>query len=307
LSRNFKLLVTLVLILFSASIVLLGRFLASRQGDFSQLLNNNQPTTDSTVEKPTKPEIPKVWQNLGHKTGEYYGRETAGHIVPEMLSLPGGSFLMGATNEGSIAEQPQHRVNLAPFQISRFEITNFQFLTFCQAAGHQIPPDPHWQDTYMKDFPNHPAVNITFQDALDYCAWLSQVLGKSVSLPTEAEWEYAAADAVPGTTLETTTGQIMPTTGVGFYGPNKFGLYDMLGNTWEWCTDWHAPTYYTVSPVDNPQGPESGEYRVIRGGSWANKSTDLRITYRSRALPTGASPTTGFRVVIRETTPASTN
>jgi formylglycine-generating enzyme len=300
LSRNFKFLIIIVLILFSGSIVLLGRFLASRQGNFTQLLNNQSPDTDSLrEERPAKPVIPQTWKNLGQKTGEYYGLEVQGRLVPEMLALSGGSFLMGANSEGSIAEQPQHRVNVSPFQISRFEITNMQFLIFCQAAGHQIPPDPHWQDTYMKDFPNHPAVNITFQDAWDYCAWLSQVLGKTVSLPTEAEWEYAAADAVPGTTLETTTGQIMPTTGVGFYNPNKFGLYDMLGNVWEWCADWHDPTYYTVSPADNPQGPDSGEYRVIRGGSWANKSTDLRLTYRSRALPTGTSPSTGFRVVIR--------
>lgn len=290
LSRRNKIFAVVALIAFSLIITLVGRVVLRNQlpSLIGQTPESNKPATNFKADL-------KLYNNL-------YGINQNGLLVPEFTQLPSGKFLMGGTAKDPISELPQHEVVLAPFSISRTEITNAQFLAFCQAAKHKIPEDPHWQGIYMRDYPNHPIVNIAWQEAVEYCNWLSTVLGTEVRLPTEAEWEYAAQTSDPGTTLEFAARELLPTTKVGSYPPSQLGLYDMLGNVWEWCNDWYDPEYYQTSPKENPKGPEEGRLKVIRGGSWAESRNASRPSHRNSALPNGTTPTLGFRVVMVQST-----
>lgn len=280
---------TIGLISFTIIIFLLGHLVLRHQPAILSLPESPQ-TTPTPTRTETKNDL-KSEKNL-------YGIVKDGWLLPETVDLPGGSFMMGSLDEGAASERPQHNVSIAPFAISRTEITNAQYLSFCQATNHPTPNDPHWQGIYIYDYPNNPVVAISWYDAQAYCQWLSKVLDQTVRLPREAEWEYAAQNSTPGTILENSHAEILPTTKVGSYPPNSYQLYDMLGNVWEWCSDWYAPDYYGQSPTDNPTGPTEGEYRVMRGGSWAESQQSSRITKRNKGLPTGGSPTIGFRVVI---------
>lgn len=273
-------------VLFSVVIILIGKFVLHRQSS-----NNTVPINGKT---------PSLAPIVGKQYDGVYGVEVKEELTPELVDIPGGTFTMGTTDEeGSSSERPPHKVTVDKFSMSRFEITNAQFIAFCRATNYVLPNDPNWKGIYAKEYPDFPIVNITFQEATDYCKWLSSILGREVRLPTEAEWEYAAQGSVIGTNIDTTSGKLIPTTQVGSYAPNQYGLYDMLGNVSEWCSDWFDVNYYASSPENNPTGPTEGTTRVLRGGSWSNTNDGCRITYRSRGNPTGDSPTTGFRVVVR--------
>jgi formylglycine-generating enzyme required for sulfatase activity len=283
LSRRTKIFALAALAVFSATIFFLGR----------HLLNRSIELQSAAKEQPDRTSNAKTFN--GH-----IGVEVNGALTPELVEVPAGTFLMGSSNDiGSVGEHPQHKVKVAGFLMARFEITNAQYMAFCQATKHKPPMDPHWIEIYARDYPDYPVVNITYQEGLDYCQWLSKVIDKEARLPTEAEWEYAAQGSTPGTTLEIAGQELLPTTKVGSYQPNKLGLYDMLGNVWEWCSDWYDVSYYQQSPEDNPRGPETGDSRVIRGGSWAESVKANRVTNRSHGLPDGESPTIGFRVVAQ--------
>lgn len=287
LSRRNKIFAIVALLSFSLVIALIGRV----------VLRNPLPSlVGQSQQDPSKPTL----KNDLKKHKDVYGINQNGLLIPEFTDLAGGKFLMGGVANDPVTEQPQHEVILAPFSISRTEITNAQFLSFCQETGHKLPEDPHWQGIYMRDYPNHPIVSITWQEAVDYCEWLSKVLGKEVRLPTEAEWEYAAQTSNPGTTLEFAARELLPTTKVASYPPSNLGVYDMLGNVWEWCSDWYSPRYYQESPKENPKGPESGSQKVVRGGSWAESRNASRISHRNNAIPTGTASTIGFRVIITQ-------
>lgn len=281
--------VLLSLMGFSLVIVMLGRLVLNKQ--MPSLIEETE--VEKTIPRPDfKPDLKMV--------DKFYGIDKDRMLLPEFISLSGGKFLMGSKSGGPVIEQPQHEITLNPFSITRTEITNAQYLAFCEVSGNKLPQDPRWQGLYMRDYPNHPVVGVSWGDATEYCKWLSGVLGKDVRLPTEAEWEYAAQGALPGTTLELAARELLPTTRVASYPPNEKGLFDMLGNVWEWCSDWHSPQYYSESPKENPTGPEEGEFKVIRGGSWAESLNASRPSHRNRALPKGGSPIVGFRVIINE-------
>ncbi len=176
---------------------------------------------------------------------------------------------------------------------------------------------------------NHPVIHVSWNDAIAYCKWLSQETGKNYRLPTEAEWEYAAGNGVKHT--EYSWGDGMPsgkrggnvsdetakkifsdraifdgysdgyvyTASVGQFNPNNFGLYDISGNVWEWCSDWYDSYYYSNSSDINPKGPSSGSLRVLRGGSWNSSPRICRVAYRSRYSPTYSNSNIGFRVALR--------
>ena len=192
----------------------------------------------------------------------------------ETVEIPAGTFYMGSIGEGEdFDEAPVHRVTISQaFRMGKTEVTNAQFELFCPEHRALRGKD----DISTGD--DEAVVNVTYQDAVDFCNWLSKKEGKTYRLPTEAEWEYACR---AGTYTDYYTGDYLPepmcrnqviarnykpvSLKVGQTTPNAFGLYDMHGNVEEWCLDWYAP--YTADNQTDPKGPDTGMYRVTRGGS----------------------------------------
>lgn len=191
-------------------------------------------------------------------------------------------------------------------------------------------PEFNWRNPGFRQTDNHPVVNVTWNDASAFCRWLGRKEGKACRLPTEAEWEYACragtttryhcgdapdsldkmanvADAKGRTTFPHVQEMTIPngkdrsfTLPVGSFRPNAFGLYDMHGNAWEWCSDWHGADYYAKSPVDDPAGPDSGDRRVRRGGAWNSFPLWARAAFRNWNSPRSRCVNLGFRVVESE-------
>jgi formylglycine-generating enzyme required for sulfatase activity len=184
----------------------------------------------------------------------------ANTIGMQLVALPGGEFRMGSENFEDT--NPVHTVRLSSFSIGMHEVTNRQYEHFRKRPR----PDESRND-------DQPVTRIGWQDAVDFCKWLSNKEKKRYRLPTEAEWEYAARGGLKNRDYpwgnESPDGRAalkLPTTKpVGSYKPNAFGLYDMAGNVREWCSDWYSPTYYASSPIVNPKGPTTGEFKVCRG------------------------------------------
>jgi formylglycine-generating enzyme required for sulfatase activity len=168
----------------------------------------------------------------------------------------------------------------------------------------------------------HPVIHVSWNDAVAYCTWLTETLNVTFRLPTEAEWEYAcrAGSTTPFNTGENlTTDQanydgnvpynnnpkgkyLGKTSPVGAYPPNMWCLYEMHGNVCEWCQDWFGEKYYdeckALGTVENPTGPTTGSYRVLRGGSWDNYAQYCRAAYRNRGSPGYRGYHLGFRLVF---------
>ncbi|MEW6735396.1 MAG: formylglycine-generating enzyme family protein [Acidobacteriota bacterium] len=229
--------------------------------------------------------------------GTFYGVQlsSGNYLLPEMVHIPAGSFEMGS-DLGEIDELPIHQVKLGAFKLGRFEVTNAQWKSYCDAIGQNYPPNPKLGKDYFLEKPNHPVLNISWQDAQDYCQWLSQITGQQYRLPTEAEWEYAAQDSTLSRFADNRTKTSPHTAVVGSYQPNQFGLFDMLGNVWEWCEDWYNPNFYRGSALDNPQGADKGKYRVLRGGSWGDPRILCRVSNRIYCDPMGKYRFYGLRI-----------
>ena len=195
-------------------------------------------------------------------------------------------------------------------------------------------PRYSWQNTGFAQTERDPVVNVTWNDAMAMAKWLSQREGATYRLPTEAEWEYAARAGTrtryPGgdspevllksaNTFDRETAQRWPrwrdqagegsdgypfTAPVGSFAPNAFGLYDMIGNAWEWCADWYGENYYAHAPAADPKGPASGNARVRRGGSWHTWPLYARVAFRNWNTPETRYVLLGFRL-LREVAPAA--
>ena len=254
-------------------------------------------------------------------------------VVPgNMVFVRGGSFSMGCTSEhGSECEddeKPLHNVILSDFLISSNEVTFADYDDYCIATVNNKPSDHGWGRG------KYPVVNVSWEDAVSYCNWLSdqhkfkrvyEITDNTVTanwnangyrLPTEAEWEYAARDRGKisewaGTSSESNlasfanyyeSGRVgkdghMHTAMVGSFIPNSLGLFDMSGNVWEWCWDWYDDDYYKNSTRHDPKGPDRGNERVLRGGSWYFGPNYLRCTIRSFRGTGYKDNNVGFRVV----------
>jgi formylglycine-generating enzyme required for sulfatase activity len=206
----------------------------------------------------------------------------------DWASIPDGSFEMGSASGGDRDEHPVHRVTLSSFRILVHSVTNREYRRF---------------STIWPGDDDLPAVGIDWFTAYAYAAWLG---GR---LPTEAEWEYAARAGCPHAYCDS-NGKSTQLDKVGWYAgnsgekvhpvaqlePNPWGLYDLVGNVWEWVGDWYAP--YSAETQSDPCGPPTGDWRVLRGGSCWNDANRARAAYRNRKSPGVEDENLGFRVVL---------
>lgn len=235
------------------------------------------------------------------------------------VEIPGGSFQMGDNfNEGAADELPVHTVALETFKVSRHEITFAQFDAFCEETGLTKPSDSGFGRG------DKPVINVTYSDARAFCDWLSEKTGKSIHLPTEAQWEFAARGADQ---RRYPWGNMAPDPGICNFGLNtgetalvhayesgvsQFGVYNMAGNVAEWCVDGYSDTFYAESQVQDPINAISRDYVgrvrfVVRGGHWAGSAMDIRSAKRdfgwyfqghtSFSYNDRSDDKTGFRIV----------
>jgi len=254
-------------------------------------------------------------------------------VHPQVARIPAGEFTMGA-DDGDDDERPPHRVYLDEFCIGVYPVTNDQYAAFIRDAKHRLPAVRHlprivtaaqeqvfrelaapyvWRaGDPPRDRGLHPVTLVTLDDATAYCQWLSKRTGLPVRLPTEAEWERAARGGVDYTKYpwgdeidpscanylaDPGSKQLRGTQPVGSYSSNGYNLYDVIGNVWEWVSDWYQADIYTERMRHNPIGPQTGMLRVLRGGAWVvSDSQMLRTSYRHKVPPDTYAYSIGFRI-----------
>ncbi len=232
------------------------------------------------------------------------------------VMIPAGEYIMGS-GKGYPEEGPPHQVKVSSFYMDETPVTNAEYNKFCDETGHHRPASPGWADMpdSFNDHPDHPVVNVSWSDAVAYAKWAGK------RLPTEEEWEWAAAgglknnlypwgsEPVDGTKANFCDKNAdFPwfdpacddgrkyTSPVGSYPPNGYGLYDMAGNVYEWTEDWMFS--YTDAVRDTEAFKDGwGGSRVARGGCWFSVPKDLRITRRMAVLGGGGNEGVGFRCV----------
>ncbi len=224
--------------------------------------------------------------------------------------VPAGEFSMGSADtdkEATFFEKPAHAVAVDAFWADRTEVTNAQYAQ-CVAAGSCIRPISFQSATRPSyygnpTFDNYPVLYVSWVNARSYCEWAGR------RLPTEAEWEKAArgtdgriypwGDTPPSASRANFNSNRGDTTPAGNFADNAsfYGALDMAGNVWEWVSDWYAGHYYDSSPDANPQGPDTGSLRVLRGGAWDSTLKDVRSAARFQLGPTKRQNFIGFRCV----------
>jgi formylglycine-generating enzyme required for sulfatase activity len=259
---------------------------------------------------------------------ELLSRAQEQDYVPALVRVPAGWFLMGC-DTGQDNEKPVHRVWVDEFLLAARQVTNADYGHFLRDTASLSLPPPFWSDPAF-NHPEQPVVGVSWYEAIRYCKWLSAptreiatdelttggiTTGRNFRLPTEAEWERAArggsddADAgtlfpwgdappqsLPGYADRCATYWKTGPEPVGRADANAYGLYNMCDNVHEWCSDWFAANYYAVSPERNPRGPETGERRASRGGSWRHHVKMSRCAARSSIPPEFKYADYGFRV-----------
>ena len=232
---------------------------------------------------------------------------TGDEISLALARIPAGWFLMGC-DTGQDNEKPVHRVWVDEFQLSAYQVTNADYARFTDATGS--PAAPFLTDAAL-NASEQPVVGVSWYEAIRYCEWLSIGTSRKFRLPTEAEWERAARGGREGALYP--WGDAPPQSlrdyaercaGYWKTGPepvgrgeaNGYGLYNMCDNVHEWCSDWYSADYYAVSPERNPPGPETGERRASRGGSWRHHIKMSRCAARSSIPPEFHYADYGFRV-----------
>jgi formylglycine-generating enzyme required for sulfatase activity len=262
-----------------------------------------------------------------HNSAKYFSENLGNGITLDMVSIPGGSFMMGTANseieklvkkynsDWFRRESPQHEVTVTEFYIGKFQITQEQW--------KQVSKLPQ-VERELKKYPSHfpkaklPVEKVSWYDAVEFCARLSKATGKEYRLPSEVEWEYAcrARTATPFYFGETITGNLAnydasytyanevsaeyrgETTLVGSFLPNQFGLYEMHGNVWEWCADNYHENYDGAPSDSHAWISEYTTTRILRGGSWLNVSGYCRSANRTRNAPDILYNNCGFRCVM---------
>lgn len=240
----------------------------------------------------------------------------------EMVSVSGGTFQMGCTSEQSNCnddETPVHTVTVSDFKISKYEITNIQFVNFLNEVGvssdgthngtkyidiEAVDSHIEYKDgkfTVKDGKDNYPVFYVTWYGAKAFCEH------HGGRLPTEAEWEFAARGGNNAKSYKFAGSNNIDEVAwyydncdnprpVGEKNANELEIYDMTGNMSEWCSDWYKSDYYSNSEENNPEGPEAGTDRTIRGGCWDSLSENCHLSIRNSGTPDGVDKTWGFRL-----------
>jgi len=234
-------------------------------------------------------------------------RKITGKDGAPMVLIPAGEFWMGSPDgEGDKDEDPRHQVMLDAFYMDKFEVTVSKYAEFMRVTSRSEPK--YWDQVNSSKHRNLPLIGVDWHDADAYCRWAGK------RLPTEAEWEKAARGtdgrtypwgneqptarlANFGKSWDTTNVYDERLASVDSYdaGKSLYGLHHMAGNVWEWTADWYDENYYSKSTARNPQGPSSGEYRVVRGGSWYDAPDNVRSANRYWYIPSPRFDLIGFR------------
>jgi formylglycine-generating enzyme required for sulfatase activity len=222
-----------------------------------------------------------------------------------MVLVPAGEFWMGV--DGMIGlddERPRHKVWLDTFSMDVHEVTVGRYARFLAATGRPTPW--MWETVNLEIHGNRPVIGVDWSDAEAFCKWVGK------RLPTEAEWEKAARGIderhFPWGNVQPTGNlanfalgarfsysQVLMPVGQYDNGKSPYGIYNLAGNVWEWVQDWYSGSYYEYSPERNPTGPEEGQFKVLRGGSWSDLPKYLLSYGRFKLLPTTRNSYTGFR------------
>lgn len=275
-------------------------------------------------------------------------------IGMRVVFIPSGAFSMGSPNRELVrdSDETPHEVTLSKsYYIGAYPVTKAQFAQFVKESGYKTTAEKDgfgttwngvmwektsgatWKNPGFEQTDDHPVVCVSWDDAYEFCKWLGRKSDKSVSLPTEAQWEYACRAGTKtaysfGDEPEEGKGYMngldlackqkfqvwttfpwedgfLYTSPVGKFKPNAWGLFDMHGNVWEWCADWDGDYPAETesgqrASVKDPTGPTSGELKVFRGGSWISDPRDCRSAKRGRNLPNAKGGCIGFRVVVAD-------
>jgi sulfatase modifying factor 1 len=228
---------------------------------------------------------------------------TQSAIEPVLTPILEGWFVMGS-DSGQDCERPVHRVWVDAFLLATTQVTNAEYERYLRATASH--PPPFWSDPNF-NHPQQPVASVSWFEADEYCRWLASQTGRPYRLPTEAEWERAArggaeqkqfpwGDELPQSLPDYEKRWLTGPEPVARYAPNAFGLFDICDNVHEWCSDWYDPNYYAVSPERNPRGPEQGQRKASRGGSWRHHIKVARCSARSSIPPEFQYADYGFRV-----------
>jgi formylglycine-generating enzyme required for sulfatase activity len=272
--------------------------------------------------------------------------EMTNSIGMRMRLIPPGKFTMGSSQEEIdywlkrnaadwlkeklLSEGPQHEVEIThPFYMGQTEVTLGQFRQFVKATGHKtqaereggasrlspngewnMDANTNWLTPGFSQTDDHPVVCVSWNDAVEFCNWLSKQEGKKYRMPTEAEWEYSCRAGSKGRwSFGDDEGELVHYARIGSNSQghtwpvaglkeNAWGLHDMHGNVWQWCQDYYHANYYMTSPPKDPPGPGAGIGRVFRGGSWYDTPLFCRSASRTDNYPGYRTSHTGFRVVL---------
>jgi sulfatase modifying factor 1 len=234
-----------------------------------------------------------IWPN------PHPNKERIEEVLQNFVTVDGGTYTMGSPDSIGSDDEVQHTAYVSTFQIQTTEVTQelYELVMFANPSENKA-----WKDM--------PVTNVSLNDCEEFIKKLNEITGKAYRLPTEAEWEYAARGGsksqgyiyAGGSTIEElgwyegNSGKTVHV--VAEKKPNELGLFDMSGNVWEWCSDWYGPYRLDSKGSDNPKGPDNGQYRVLRGGSWNFIAINCRTAIRHRNYPDLRISNYGFRLVL---------